>query len=84
MHGICASNNPSHTEQLKKVLHAGSRAWPGLAPRCDSRTRRLPRSARGQMTVSNLFAAHELRGVSADIHSDCSLHLKSQTTNCED
>ena len=84
MHGICASNNPSHTEQLKKVLHAGSRAWPGLAPRCDSRTRRLPRSAKGQKPIPSLRAAHELHSVSADSNSDSNLHLKSQTTNCED
>jgi hypothetical protein len=84
MHGICASNNPSRAEQQKQIHHAGSCAWPGFAPRCGSRTRRLASSARGQMPIQRLCAAHELRRISADIHSDSSLHLKFHTTNCED
>jgi hypothetical protein len=84
MHGICANNNPSRTERLKKVVPAGSHAWRGFMPACDSRTGPPASSARGQLPVQRLRAAHGLRRVSADIHSDSSLHLKSQTTNCED
>jgi hypothetical protein len=98
MHGTCANNNtsrplsrpPSRFDRFKKVVGTGSRDCSGFASKhvsrkgCDSRTRRLPRSAKGQMPVPLLRASHELRSISADIHSDSSLHLKSQTTNCED
>jgi hypothetical protein len=84
MHGICANNNPSCAEPLKKAFSAGSRAFFGNAPRCYSRTKSLLRSAKGRMSGLAFRPAHELPRISADIHSDSSLHLKSQTTNCED
>jgi hypothetical protein len=84
MHGICASNNPSCAERLKMALFARSRAWPDFMPRCGFRKRPSLRSTRGRMPVQRLRAAHELSRISADIHTDRSLHLKTHTTNCED
>jgi hypothetical protein len=88
MHGICASNNPSRADQLKKALPTGSPDLPGFTPRCDSRCNSrlgpLQRSTRGQMHVQRLRAALELSRTSADIPSDSSLNIKTKTTNRED
>jgi len=94
MHGTCASNNPSRRpslpDNLRELLPIGSPAWHVFAPKsvsrtsCDSRTKRLPRSAKGQNPVLTFSAAHELHRAFADILSDSSLHLKTQTTDRED
>jgi hypothetical protein len=90
------SRPPSGFDRLKKAVSSGSLDWSGFAPKCvsqtkhgsrngcDSRTRHLLRSAKGQKPIPSLRAAHELHSVSADSNSDSNLHLKSQTTNCED
>jgi hypothetical protein len=83
MHGICASNNPSRAEQLKKAIPTGSHAWLGLTPRCESRKRPVLRSTRGQMHMQRLRAALELGRLSADIPSD-RLNIETQTTHRED
>jgi hypothetical protein len=87
---------PSLIERLRKVVDAGSCDGSGLASRdvfwteqgsrkgCDSRTRRVPRSANGQIPIPILGAAHELRRISADNNSDNNLLPQTQTTNCED
>jgi hypothetical protein len=81
MHGICANTNPSCAERLKKALHAGSHAAVDFRPGCAFR-KRPPQKA--QKPVQRLRAAHKLSRISADIHTDSGLHLKSQMNNCED
>jgi len=84
MHGICANNNPSRVEPFQEAVSGGAPAWSGFTPGCDSRNEPLAGSARGQISVQRLRAAHELRSPSADNPSDSSFDTKSQTTNCED
>jgi len=84
MHGICANNNSSRTEQPKQAQSNCAPACSGFMPGRDSWKNPLTRSAKEQFSVQRLPAAHELRRLSADNLSDSSLHLKTQTTNCED
>ncbi len=84
MHGFCANNNPSRAEQFEQALSGGAPAWSGFMPGRDSWKKPLAFSARPQISVQRLPAAHELRRLSADNTFDSILDSNTQTTNCED